>query len=137
MSRPKTESISGKSVFVVFNDDKPISVCSTEANAKKFVPKINREAFRIQEYCLDYGLQNDRPGLKFYLIYFNPYGQVSEAYVLPASHWSDEFWITFGNDLEIRIWAESKKAAIERAREKRKWLFDKKSGDPEYWEDRR
>lgn len=137
MSRLKSESLSGKYVYVVFQDDSILSICSSEENAKKFVPKYNRASYRIEPHTVDAGLDQNRPGFKFYLIYFNRYGRVTEAKVLPALYWGDEVWIGFDFDLEIRVWAESKDAAIERATEKREWLKNRKPGESQEWEDKR
>jgi hypothetical protein len=75
--------------------------------------------------------------MKFYLIYFNAYGSVVDSRALPALYWGDEFWIGFDAELEIRVWAESKEAATNRAKEKREWLKNRKPGESDYWPDRR
>jgi len=137
MSRKKPDSLTGKYVHIVYQNDKLLAVCSSEENAKLHVPKYDRASYRIEMHPVDYGLSQKRPGLKFYLVYFDRYGRVVDARVLPAFYWGDEVWIGFEYDVEIRVWAESKDAAIKRAAAKREWLKDRKTGESDEWDDKR
>lgn len=126
-----------KSVWVVTFAGHPIAVCSTQRKATGLITRKERKHYSVYKAKIDEIFNRKPKGYNFYLVKVRYTGNLLEAHELSPTYWSSEFWKGFDKYVEFRIWDVSRNAAIARAKEKFRYLANRKDGDPDDWSDKR